>query len=93
VTSEKLPNLCGELAALAKKARDEIDYQTKEMMNAKTHVAKAVEDRRIIAMAAAAKKKSTKKGKKDEPVPEAEPVAADILSEKDDGPPNYYDYK
>jgi hypothetical protein len=95
VTSEKLPNLCGEFAALAKKARDEMEYQTKEMMNAKTFVAKAAEDRRIAAMAAAAKKKTTKKGKKDKDdvVPEAEAVAADILSERDDGPANYYDYK
>lgn len=51
---------------MAKKARDEADYQTKEMMNAKTFVAKAAEDRRIAAMAAAAKKKTTKKGKKGE---------------------------
>lgn len=64
------------------------------MSNAKTFVAKAAEDRRIAAMAAAAKKKSTKKGgKKDEVVPAEEAQAMDILSEKDEGPPNYYDYK
>jgi len=64
------------------------------MTNAKTFVAKAAEDRRIAAMAAAAKKKTTKKGKKDkdDAMPE-EAAALDILSERDDGPPNYYDYK
>jgi len=46
-------------------------------------------------MAAAAKKKTSKKGgKKDEAVvPAEEAQAMDILSEKDEGPPNYYDYK
>jgi uncharacterized ParB-like nuclease family protein len=80
---------------LAKKARDEVEYQTKEMTNAKTFVAKAAEDRRIAAMAAAAKKKTTKKGKKDkdDAMPAEEAAALDILSERDDGPPNYYDYK
>jgi len=34
VTSEKLPNLAEEFAGLAKKARDEIDHQTREMSNA-----------------------------------------------------------
>jgi len=64
-------------------------------MAAKTHVAKAAEDRRIAAMAAAAKKKTSKKGKKDkdDPVPADEAQAMDILSEREDGPANYYDYK
>jgi len=64
-------------------------------MAAKTFVAKAAEDRRIAAMAAAAKKKTTKKGKKeaDAPIAAEEVKDDDILSEQNNGPANYYDYK
>jgi len=80
------------MAGLAKKARDEVKFQADEIEKARIHVAKAAEDRRIAAMAAAAKKKTTKKkGKKDdEDVPKEEMKDEVILSERDNGEPNYY---
>jgi hypothetical protein len=60
------------------------------MEDAELHVKKAVEDRKLADMMAAAKKKKPTKGKAKDPEPDLPPPEKEEKKEvKEEGPPNY----